>query len=248
MLKNHHLLSALVSFCLLALSARAGLVCTNSTFDYGTVSAATSPANAFVLKNTGTHTVTITRVRASCGCVASAATKKIVAPGEQTEVKVRVSLAGRSGPQRKTVFVQTDSPETPQLLLEIVGVAQRAAAGQVTAPVTRPVVAGAAGEQPPAAAARSDGLRAVPYEIRLPAGARAQGLVTFVAIKDDAHPDFTVERVQPPAGVPCAVTKNRDGYILKLGPIADARSLEQAVVAVSTSSGELTLPFRIKTP
>lgn len=249
-MKNAGLLLSLASFCLAAPAALGGLVCTNSTFDYGTVPAATSPAHVFVLHNTGTDTVAIRQVRSSCGCVATAASAKIVAAGEQTEVNVRVSLAGRSGPQRKTVVVQTDSPETPQLLLEIVGVAQRAAPGQVTAPVTRPAAAGAgtAGARPAVPAARSAGLRAVPYEIRLPAGARAEGLVTFVAIKDDDHPDFRVEGVQSPAGVPCAVTKNRDGYILKLGPISDARALEQAVLAVSTTSGELALPFRISNP
>ncbi len=114
-----------ICFCLATPVVSAGLVCTNSTHDYGTVSSASTVSHVFEVQNTGTNTVKITRVRKTCGCTTASASKKILTPGDTSEIHMHLSLKGRYGKQRKAMYVHTDSLETPWVRLEMKGIVQK---------------------------------------------------------------------------------------------------------------------------
>lgn len=65
-------------------------------------------ATKFAFKNTGSESVTIKRVRTSCGCTTARLPKNTFAPGESGEIEVKFSFGGKRGPQRKLVTVTAD--------------------------------------------------------------------------------------------------------------------------------------------
>lgn len=113
---------------ILALAAETGteggprLVCDKPEFDFGIVDNNTSVEHVFVLKNEGDKPLDIKKVRACCGASAKLE-KNIVAPGSNTTVKVKLSLRGRTGRQRKAMVVMSNDPKQPNYQLVITGIA-----------------------------------------------------------------------------------------------------------------------------
>ncbi len=64
----------------------------------------------FAFKNSGPDTVTIKRVKTSCGCTTARLAKNTFAPGESGEIEVKFTFGGRRGPQRKIIAVTSDRP------------------------------------------------------------------------------------------------------------------------------------------
>lgn len=85
----------------------------------------------YVIKNTGDEKLQITRVRGSCGCTAATAGKKVLEPGEQTEIKVNFNTTGRTGKQTKYIYIYTNDPETKVFKLTITGQVERKPAPQM---------------------------------------------------------------------------------------------------------------------
>ena len=106
------------------------LVCDEPTYDFGTVDPSTPVEHTFVLRNEGTLTLEITRVHASCGCTVANVTEKSVPPGGESRITSRLSLQGRSGPQSKTIVVDSNDPQQPQTILTLRGVAGAALVAQ----------------------------------------------------------------------------------------------------------------------
>jgi len=102
-----------------------GLVCDQPVFSFGEVRADLSVSNTFILRNAGTGTVTIVNVRPTCGCTTTALTTNELAPGAVTALRASLSLAGRTGFQSKTIFVETNDRRKPRLRLEMTGVVAR---------------------------------------------------------------------------------------------------------------------------
>ena len=69
--------------------------------------------------NTGKRTVTIKAVKTSCGCTTATLEKKSYAPGEKGVITATFKIGTRSGVQEKTVYVATDDPHEPELLLTL---------------------------------------------------------------------------------------------------------------------------------
>lgn len=99
----------------------AGLVCAQPMFNFGEARRDQSITNTFLLRNTGSNTVTIINVRPTCGCTTAVPSTNSVAPGATAELKAALSLAGRSGYQRKAIYVETNDPRKPRLRLEMAG-------------------------------------------------------------------------------------------------------------------------------
>jgi hypothetical protein len=99
------------------------LACDQSTFDFGEMDNSKDVEHAFLLKNDGNLTLEIGQVRASCGCTVASVSQKTVPPGQTTEVSARLSLRGRTGPQHKTITVQSNDPEQPNYMLTLQGTA-----------------------------------------------------------------------------------------------------------------------------
>lgn len=107
-----------------------GLSCSRPVFDFGEVPADSTITNTFSLRNAATNPVVILNVRSGCGCTTVSLATNRVAPGGGTALTVVLSLAGRRGPQRKAIYLETDDPRQPRLRLEIQGVAVTAIMAQ----------------------------------------------------------------------------------------------------------------------
>ena len=103
----------------------ARLACDERSWDFGTVANHQDVEHVFRLRNEGGAPVLIQRVRACCGATA-ALSSKIIPPGEAVELTVRLSLAGRLGAQKKSVYVISDDPVESCFPIQLSGTATAA--------------------------------------------------------------------------------------------------------------------------
>ncbi|MEG8947246.1 DUF1573 domain-containing protein [Rosettibacter firmus] len=86
--------------------------------NFGKVEQGTVLIYGYKFKNTGEDTLVIKNIRASCGCTGvTIGEKKKFITEEEGEIKVSFDTNGRSGIQNKTISVQTNDPENPDVLL-----------------------------------------------------------------------------------------------------------------------------------
>lgn len=112
----------LILFCLiisLVFAQRAGakIFVQQSQFDFGKIKAGAKVNHDFVIHNKGGDTLKINNVRASCGCTAVKPEKSILLPGESTKINVMFDSNGRTGQQKKFVYVDSNDKENPYLRL-----------------------------------------------------------------------------------------------------------------------------------
>ena len=80
------------------------------TFDFGIISEADGLAShTFTVKNTGTESLVITRITASCGCTRPDWSKAPIEPGKSGEIKVSYNPKGRPGPFYKSIAVHSNA-------------------------------------------------------------------------------------------------------------------------------------------
>ena len=80
-----------------------------TSYDFGTIQEADGKvAHTFVIDNTGTGPLVITRVIASCGCTTPEWTKEPIAPGKSGEVKITYNPANRPGAFVKTISLYSN--------------------------------------------------------------------------------------------------------------------------------------------
>jgi hypothetical protein len=103
----------------------ARLACDGRVWDFGTVANHQDVEHVFQLRNEGGTPLSIQRVRACCGATA-ALSSKIIPPGEAVELTVRLSLAGRLGAQKKSVYVISDDPVESCFPIQLSGTATAA--------------------------------------------------------------------------------------------------------------------------
>jgi hypothetical protein len=84
-----------------------------STWDFGSIKKGQIVKHDFQIKNNLPGKLTINDVTTSCGCTASAARKKILAPGESTQITVEFNSKGYNGQTSQFVYVNTDDPADP---------------------------------------------------------------------------------------------------------------------------------------
>jgi hypothetical protein len=92
----------------------------NETIDYGTIPHKADGKRAFVVKNTGTAPLLITKTKGSCGCTVPRAPKDPIMPGETAEIEVRYAT-DRVGAFTKTVTVTSNAINTPSITVKIKG-------------------------------------------------------------------------------------------------------------------------------
>lgn len=110
-------------------------------YDFGTVDQTDNVEHTYVIKNTGTVTLEISRVQPSCGCTVAEISNKNVPPGGESHITARFSPAGRVGPQHKAIIVHSNDPEQPQYTLTLqgtVGSAVSVQPSQITMPRLEP--------------------------------------------------------------------------------------------------------------
>ena len=82
-------------------------------WDFKTVQEGAKPKHTFILKNDSPKVLNIKNVSTSCGCTASQVKKKVLQPGESTNIQVSFNSKGYSGAVTQFVYVNTDSLENP---------------------------------------------------------------------------------------------------------------------------------------
>jgi hypothetical protein len=97
-------------------------------YNYGTIAQGANGDCEFVFTNTGTTPVTLSNVRASCGCTTPSWPKEPVAPGAKGVIKVHYDT-NRPGAFNKTITVTSTGSETP-IVLKISGKVEAAATNQ----------------------------------------------------------------------------------------------------------------------
>jgi hypothetical protein len=74
---------------------------------------------SYAFKNVGAASVTITKVRSSCGCTAAKLEKRTYAPGESGEIVAKFTLGDRRGLHVVGVTVKTDDKAAPPTELRL---------------------------------------------------------------------------------------------------------------------------------
>jgi hypothetical protein len=115
-------------FCLLGILGLAAaaqsapkIVCAEPLHEFGTVDGSQPATHTFTIRNEGDADLVIKKIHAPCGCTTFRLDNKTLAPGASLEIPVTLSLAGRKGPQQKSLYLETNDPATPTLQLTMRG-------------------------------------------------------------------------------------------------------------------------------
>jgi len=88
-------------------------------YDFGDIIQGDKVSHTFIINNNGGDLLKIENVRASCGCTAAILGKEEIAPGKSTELKVTFNSDRRNGKQNKKVYITSNDPERPEIILTI---------------------------------------------------------------------------------------------------------------------------------
>ncbi len=97
------------------------IVFENKNFDFGETKSKDKITHEFKFTNNGKSDLHIRKIRATCGCTTVAPEKKVIKPGETSSFKAIFTPGGRKGKQRKTVYVTSNDPKSPEIRLMISG-------------------------------------------------------------------------------------------------------------------------------
>jgi hypothetical protein len=83
----------------------------DSTKDYGKINEGQVLQVAFRFKNTGDKPLVIENVRPGCGCTAANPPDKPILPGEEGVINASFNSEGRSGPNKKDIYVTANTKD-----------------------------------------------------------------------------------------------------------------------------------------
>lgn len=92
------------------------------THDFGTLPQMESVEHIFRIKNVGNLPLEILDVDPSCTCEKVALKKNIIPPGGATELKVRYRGSTNSGKTRVAVYLETNDPDEPEVVVSLFGI------------------------------------------------------------------------------------------------------------------------------
>ncbi|MCU0652045.1 MAG: DUF1573 domain-containing protein [Candidatus Omnitrophica bacterium] len=82
-------------------------------WDFGQIQEGVIAEHAFTLNNDSTEKMNIENIDTSCGCTVSSVGKKILEPGEETELRVKFDSKGYSGKIKQFIFVNVNRLNDP---------------------------------------------------------------------------------------------------------------------------------------
>ena len=89
------------------------IVCMDSDFDFGRIVDTNRIGHTFHIRNEGEAPLVITKVRTGCGCVEATMRTEPILPHGMAVLDVVFVTTGRVGPQRKSIYIHSNDPETP---------------------------------------------------------------------------------------------------------------------------------------
>jgi hypothetical protein len=89
---------------------------------FGTVPNHREVEHVFRLGNTGDAPLVVERIRVCCGAT-YALTAETIPAGGSADLRIRLSLAGRMGPQKKSIYVISNDPVAPYFQIQLTGTA-----------------------------------------------------------------------------------------------------------------------------
>jgi hypothetical protein len=87
--------------------------------DFGTATEGDKLTHVLQVKNTGTGNLVLDRVTTSCGCTSAVIKTKEIAPGGTGEIEVTFDTTARRGPNRKTITILSNDPNSPRTPMEV---------------------------------------------------------------------------------------------------------------------------------
>lgn len=91
------------------------------TYDFGVAGQNEEVIHEFRFKNVGGKTLSIKGIRSSCGCIAKSVSRDTIPPGESGVITVVFETRKYHGRHTKSVFVETNDPDEPEVELSISG-------------------------------------------------------------------------------------------------------------------------------
>ncbi len=101
----------------LKMSKEAKIFVLNATHDFGIIKQGKVVKHNYIIKNAGKEDLIISRVTPSCGCTAAIPKKNILKSSEETTIEVDFDSTGRSGEQKKSIYVFSNDKKNPKIKL-----------------------------------------------------------------------------------------------------------------------------------
>jgi hypothetical protein len=102
------------------------LVLSQEAWDFGEVWHPETPTLTLTLKNEGDAELKISEVKANCGCTHVTPGRKVVPPGETTEIKIVYDTQGKQDRVGSSVTIESNDPARPKVEFRISGFVKRA--------------------------------------------------------------------------------------------------------------------------
>ncbi|MFN5061256.1 MAG: DUF1573 domain-containing protein [Pseudomonadota bacterium] len=94
-------------------------------YDFGRVMQGHKVVHEFAIQNQGDADLLLQRISPSCGCTAAAVSSSTVKPGGSEKIRVTFDTSGMYGGKTKTVHVQTNDRQNPEVTLKLRGAVVR---------------------------------------------------------------------------------------------------------------------------
>ncbi len=99
------------------------IACDAPVFDFGEHDNGSDIEHVFTIRNSGTGPLTISKVRAGCGCTKVLASTNVVPPGGTAQIETRVCIRGYKGLKKSTIYIHSNDPTQSIFPLVVMGVA-----------------------------------------------------------------------------------------------------------------------------
>jgi len=93
--------------------------------DFGTVGEGDAVQHDFLFENRGEAKLVIGKVVTTCGCTAALASAKELDPGQRGRIQVSFGTRGYKGYQTKSIYVESNDPQSRRVALRLTGFVKR---------------------------------------------------------------------------------------------------------------------------
>jgi len=90
-------------------------------FNFGLAGEGEKITHLFPFSNIGNSNLEIGEITTSCGCTAAVTTAKVIPPDGHGEIKVTFDLSRRKGLQEKEIYINSNDPKEPTVVLHLTG-------------------------------------------------------------------------------------------------------------------------------